>query len=184
MNAFVIFAAAAAPESGGTIDRITRTFHLEPRLFISQLIVFLLLAYLLNKFAYRPLLKMLDERKRRIAESMENAEKIKKELAEAEAARKEILEKANVQANQLIQEARAAAARVQEAESQKAINQAEQIISKAREATEADRDRMLAELKREIGQLVVKTTAQVVGKVLSDEDQRRLIEETNRQIAA
>ena len=94
------------------------------------------------------------------------------------------MEKANTQANQLIEEARAAAAKVKDQETQKAISQAEQIIAKAREAAQADHERMLAELKREVGKMVVQTTAMVAGKVLTDEDQKRLVEEANKQIAA
>ncbi len=84
----------------------------------------------------------------------------------------------------MIEEARSAAAQVQEKESQKAVAQAEQIITQAREAATADHARMLAELKQEIGGLVVKTTAQVVGKVLTPEDQKRLVEEANREMAS
>ena len=69
--------------------------------------------------------------------SLANAEKIKAELARAEAQRQEVLTQANAQANKLIEEARAAAARVQEQETQKAIAAAEQIIAKAREAAAA-----------------------------------------------
>ena len=105
-------------------------------------------------------------------------------MASTEAARKKVLDDANAQANKLIEEARAAAAQVQEKESQKAVAQAEQIISQAREAAQADHARMLAELKQEIGGLVVKTTAQVVGKVLTPEDQTRLVEEANRELAS
>ena len=91
---------------------------------------------------------------------------------------------AGTQANQLIEEARAAAARVQEQETQKAVTAAEQIIAKARQAAEADHARMLAELRREVGRLVVQTTAKVTGKVLTTEDQQRLAEETNKELAA
>jgi F-type H+-transporting ATPase subunit b len=154
-----------------------------PHLF-AQVISFLIVAGLMYKFAYRPILKVLDERKQRIAEGLANAEKIKAELAKTEAARQEIMNQTNLQANRLIEEARAAAARVQEQETQRAIAAAEQIIAKAREAAAQDHARMLAELRREVGQLVVKTTAQVTGKILTADDQRRLVEETNRQLAA
>ena len=91
---------------------------------------------------------------------------------------------ANEQATKLIEEARTAAARVQEQETQKAIAAAEQIIAKARDAAAQDHARMLAELKREVGRLVVQTTATVTGKVLTPEDQRRLAEETSRAVSA
>lgn len=159
-------------------------FGFSKAMFISQVISFLIVAFLLKKFAYGPILKVLLERRERIEEGLKNADKIKSELAKTEAARAEILNKANTQANKLIEEARAAAAKVQETETQKAVAAAEQIIVKAREAAEADRTRMAAELRREIGGLVVKATSQVTGKILTLEDQKRLTEETNKQLAA
>ena len=108
-----------------------------------------------GQFAYKPILKVLAERRQHIADGLANAEKIKQELARTEAMQREVLDKANVQATKLIEEARAAAARVREQETQKAIAQAEQIIAKAREATALEHGRMLADLKREVGSLVV-----------------------------
>lgn len=151
---------------------------------IAQLINFAIVMFVLWKWAYKPVLKMLELRREKVAESITNADKIKAELAATEAKRQEILNKANDQANKLIEEAREAAARVQAQETQRAVAQAEQIVAKAREATAQDHARMLAELKREVGQLVVQTTAAVTGKVLTTDDQRRLVEEANKQLAA
>ena len=67
---------------------------------------------------------------------------------------------------------------------QKAVAAAEQILAKSREAAEQDYARMLADLKRELGRLVVQATSAVTGKVLTAEDQRRIDEETAAQIAA
>ena len=69
-----------------------------------------------------------------------------------------------------------------ETETQKAIAAAEQIIAKAREAAAQERATTLVELKREVGRLVVQTTMTVTGKVLTTEDQRRLAEETQKQL--
>ena len=178
-NLFIL--AAASGEN--PIANITTTFGVNWGMFISQLIAFGIVAFLLNKFAYKPVLEVLEKRRQRIAESLENAEKIKKDLEETEQSRKEILEKANDQANKLIEEGRAAAEKVREAETQKAIKEAEAIIAKAREVAEADHSKMLAELKAEIGQLVVATTSKVIGKTLTPEDQQRLVEETNAELA-
>ena len=177
----------AAAEGGGLADtarEIGETFGFNKSLFASQIISFLIVAFLLHRFAYKPILRVLEERRQRIAESLANAEKIKQELAKTEAARKQLLEQAGTQASKLIEEARAAAAQVQEKETQKAIAAAEQIIAKARQAAEADHARMLAELRREVGRLVVQTTAKVTGRVLTTEDQQRLAEETNKELAA
>ena len=169
---------------GGIIETTAKTFGVDFPHLLAQIISFCIVAFILHRFAYKPILQVLDDRKQRIAESLANAEKIKAELAKTEAARQEILNAANNQANQLINEARIAASRVQETEIQKAISAAEQIISKAREAAASDHALMLAELKKEIGRLVVETTAKVSGKILTAEDQHRLMEETNRELAA
>ncbi len=151
---------------------------------IAQLINFAIVMFVLWKWAYQPVLKMLELRREKVAESMANAEKIKAELAATEEQRQKVLSEANAQANQLIEEARAAAARVQAQETQRAVAAAEQIVAKAREATTQDHARMLVELKREVGRLVVQTTAAVTGKVLTPDDQRRLIEDANKQLGA
>jgi F-type H+-transporting ATPase subunit b len=160
------------------------TFGWDVPHFIAQCISFAIVAGLLIKFAYKPILTVLAERRQRIADGLANADQIKQELARTEVMQREVLDKANTQANKLIEEARAAAARVQEQETQKAIAQAEQIVSKAREAAALERQRMLTELKREVVTLVVQTTSAVAGKVLTAEDQQRLAEETRRQLAA
>lgn len=168
----------------GMIGDTARQFGVNWPHFIAQVISFCIVAFLLHRFAYRPVLQMLEERRRLIAESLDNAQKMKADLARAEAQRTEILTQANAQAAKFIEEARAAAARVQEQETQKAVATAEQIISKAREAAAQDHARMLTELKREVGRLVVQTTATVTGKVLTPEDQKRLAEESARQVSA
>jgi F-type H+-transporting ATPase subunit b len=160
------------------------TFGVDWPHLIAQIISFSIVAILLARFAYKPVLAVLAERRQRIAEALANAERIKAELAKTEAARLEVLEQANLQANKLIEQARAAAARVQEQETQKAIAAAKEIVEKAKQAAEAEHARMLIELKREVGKLVVQTTGKVTGKILTPEDQTRLAEETTRQLAA
>lgn len=151
---------------------------------IAQMVNFGIVLFILWKFAYRPVLKMLEERRQRVAEAMANAEKAKADLARAEAARQEIINQANAQAAKMIEEARAAAARVQEQETQKAIAAAKDIVERARQATEAEHARMLADLRREVGRLVVATTGRVVGKTLTPDDQQRLANEATRELAA
>jgi F-type H+-transporting ATPase subunit b len=150
---------------------------------IAQLVNFSIVLFVLWKFAFKPIFGMLDARKNKISEGLTNADKIKSQLAQTEADRQRILADAGDKANKIIEEARAAAARVSELETQKAIAAAEQIIAKAREAALQDHARMLGELKREVGRLVVQTTTTVTGKILTPDDQRRLTEETERQLA-
>jgi F-type H+-transporting ATPase subunit b len=180
MNQFILLAQAG---DGGPVEQIARTFGVNWAHLIAQVISFAIVCIFLYFLAYKRVLAMLEERRQRIAEGLANAEKIKAELARTEAQRLQIVSQANTQAVRLIEEGRQAAARVQAEETQKAIAAAEQIIAKAREAAAQDHARMLAELKREVGRLVVQTTAAVTGKVLTAEDQRRLAEETAREVA-
>lgn len=183
MNHFVIVASLAS-DLAETAGNIAKEFGVDWRHLVSDTISFCIVAALLYKFAYKRVLQVLEQRRQRIAEGLANADKIKAELARTEASRQEVLGQASAQANKLIEEARAAAARVQEQETQKAIAAAEQIIAKAHEAAAQDHERMLAELRREVGRLVVDTTGKVTGKVLTPDDQKRLADETSRQLAA
>ncbi len=154
------------------------------KILLAQTISFSIVLFVLWKFAYQPIFNILEARRQKIAEGIANAEKIKVQLAKTETDRQAVLAQAGDLANKMIEEARAAAGRVREVETQKAIAAAEQIIVKAREAAAQDHARMLDELKREVGRLVVQTTTTVTGKILTPEDQRRLAEETEKQLMA
>jgi len=149
---------------------------------LAQTISFSFVLLVLWKLAYKPIFNMLEARKAKIAEGVANADKIKVQLAQTETARQKTLAEAGDLANKIIADAREAAARVTEQETQKAIAAAEQIIAKAREAATQERAATLVELKREVGRLVVQTTMTVTGKVLTADDQRRLADETQKQL--
>jgi len=163
---------------------VAATFGVDwPHLF-AQIVSFCIVCFILYRFAYRPVLTMLEVRRQQIALGVANEERIKAELARTEARRQEVMAQANAQATKFIEEARAAAARLHEQESQKAVAAAEEVLVKARDAAARDHETMLSELKREVGRLVVDTTAAVTGKILTPADQRRLVEETAKQVAA
>ena len=151
---------------------------------IAQLILFAIVYFVLKRFAFKPIIAMLEERRRRIEEGQLNAEKIKKQLAEAQTKYEEILAKANADSQKLIEEVRASGDRLAEQKRQEAIAAAEQITLKAQEAIALERDKSMAEMKRELGRLVVDATSRVTGKVLSPDDHEKINEETARQIAA
>jgi F-type H+-transporting ATPase subunit b len=180
MNALILL-----PEAGtGQIQQIANTFGVDQPHLAAQIISFSIVCVLLHRFAYKPVLQMLEERRLQIAQGLADTEKIKSELAQIETHRQKIMMQANAHATKLIEEAQAAATRVQERETQKAIAAAEQIIDRAREVTVQEHALMLVELKREVGRLVLQATATVTGMILTPNDQRRLAEETTRQLAA
>jgi F-type H+-transporting ATPase subunit b len=183
MQAPVLFGSIGS-DLAKTGQDVATTFGLDWQHFAAQCISFGIVAFLLHRYAYKPILAVLEERKKRIEESLNNAEKIKQELAGAQAKAREVMVQAGQEAGKMIEEARAAAAKVQEQETQKAIATAQSIVEKAQQAAQAEHARMLAELRREVGRLVVETTAKITGKVLTLDDQQRLADETNKELAA
>lgn len=152
--------------------------------FIAQLILFLIVYFVLNRFAFAPLLKVLEERRKRIEEGQLNAEKIKKQLAEAELRYQEVLRKANDDAQVMLEESRKNTEAFSQREMEKAVKDSAFIVERARHEITSERNRMVDEVKREMVSLVVKTTAQVAGKILSPEDQKRLSDEAAKELAS
>ena len=169
----------AAGGFGETLRETADTFGWDWHLFISQVASFCIVALLLRRFAYKPILAVLEDRRRKIEEGQLNAEKIRKQLAESEKRYQEILAKANTDAQRMIDEARESAAHLSERKQQEASAAAEQILVKAA----LEHERQMQSLKRELGRLVVETTSKVTGKVLTPDDQKRLQEEAARQVA-
>ena len=184
MTSLIFLARAEGGGIGEMAAETAETFGLSWWLFISQCISFAIVAFLLHKFAYQPILNVLEVRRRKIEEGLANAEKIKIQLAEAQATSSDIVQKANAEAQKMIEEARSSAKIIGERQAQQAVSEAEQIIAKAREASTQERDRLLVELRREVTRLVIDTTSKVTGKILTAEDQLRLSEEASREIAA
>lgn len=173
----------AVAEGGGKVAEIARTFGVNWPHLLAQIVSFGITCAILYLLAYKPILRMLETRRQQIAGGLANAEKIKAELARIDKERLDVLAKADAEGKRLIEEAREAAVRLQAEEAQKAIANAEQILGRARETTDRERAQMLADLKREVGRLVVLTTETVTGKVLTADDHRRLAEETTRQLS-
>ena len=180
MHTLTVFAIA---QSGGQAESIATTFGVDWPHLLAQIVSFSIVCGVLWALAYKPILKMLAARREQIATGLANAEKIKIELARIEVERRAVLAKADGEGRQLIEDARAATARLQAEETRKAVAMAEQILARAREAGERERAQVLAEVKRHIGRLVVQTSAAVTGKILTPDDHRRLAEETARHLA-
>jgi F-type H+-transporting ATPase subunit b len=169
---------------GGQVAEIARTFGVDWSHLLAQVLSFGIVCALLYWLAYQPVLKMLDLRRQQIAQGQANMEKINAALARIEADRTTAMAEAQAQAVQVIADARDVAKRLQDQEAQRAIATAEQIVKTAQAAATAEHERMLAELRREVGRLVTQTTAAVIGRILTPDDQRRLAEDTAKQLGA
>ncbi|MFM7101404.1 MAG: ATP synthase F0 subunit B [Verrucomicrobiota bacterium] len=179
-----LFLAAAEGGLADTARSIGETFGFNWGAFVSNAIAFLVVAAILYFGAIKKIQATLEERRRKIAEGLAAADKMKAELASAQARAQEIVGAAGQQATKIIEEARTAAAQVGEQERQRAIADAQQIVSKAREAGDAELARLKGELRREFGRLVVAASQRATAGVLTSEQQDRLAAEASRQFAA
>ena len=162
---------------------LLKTFGVTWVAFISQVIIVLVVYLVLKKFAFGPVMAILEQRRQRIADGEANLEKIRTELEQAEVTVASMLSEANKDAERMIAEAKESAASVREQKTQDAIAEAGNIIAKAKEASKLEHERLLADLKRDFGRLVVDTTGKVTGKVLDDSDQERINQEAAGQIS-
>ncbi len=145
--------------------------------FIFQVLNFLVLVVLLYAFAYRPILNMLDSRKKKIAQGLEDARVAAEARANAEKEARDIIAKAQTEANHKIREAteraEAAAREVQAA--------AEADATKARESALAEaaleRDRVLSDLRGQIAALAMAAAQRLIGEAMDERRQHALIEE-------
>ena len=158
-------------------ETIASTFGVDWPHLLTQMVSFGIVCALLYRLAYRPILRVLEVRRQQIAQGLANAAQVEAELAKTRAAREQVLRHASEEGARLVEEAKAVATRVRLQQTEKAMAAAEQILVKAREEAARDRVSMRADLKREIGRLVVQTAAIVTGKILTPDDQRRLAED-------
>ncbi len=169
--------------AAGQVDEIVEKFGLAWPKFLAQVLIFIAVYSILKKFAFGPILAMLELRRQRIADGEAKLEKIAKDLAEAELNAKRLLDKANDDAARMIKEAGDSAKSLAEKRQQEAIHEANQIIAKAREAAQLEHEQLMAQLKREFGRMVADATSRVTGKVLNSEDQGRINQEAAAQVS-
>jgi F-type H+-transporting ATPase subunit b len=144
--------------------------------FISQLLSFLILFGLLIAFGYKPILKMLDERSKKIKESLEQAEAAKEQSLHAEEEVKKQIQAASLKGQELIAQAMKTSDEIRGQAQGLAKKDADVIIEKARQAIKAERDAALEELRREFSDLTILAAGKVIGESLDKESHKKLID--------
>ncbi len=156
--------------------------QLDPGLFIWTLLTFLVLFGLLWKFAWGPLLKMLDARQETIRKALDDAEQATKELAEVQLESEAIVDKARVQADGIISDTRADAARLREELRQKAQAEAQSIITNAERQIQLETDRALAQVRQEAVDVSLMIASKLIRRNLTKADNEALIDDALKQV--
>ena len=150
-------------------------------LLVVFVINFIVLFVLLRLFLYKPVLKMLDERAKRTAESMEQAEATKKEYEQARVEVQKQIEKGRQEAQAILTQAIQVGERLKEESRQEAQKQAQVIVDRTRTELEAERDKIVGDLRREFVDISISAAEKVIKETLDKEKHRKLIEETLRE---
>lgn len=179
-------AEKAEASSGSALDRltmITDKFGIEGPTLVAQMINFAIVAFVLYRFAVKPVAATLEERQQKISDGLQYAEEMKNQLAQAERERSEKIKEAATEAQRIMNEARDQSKEVLEQKTREATAQAEAMIRKARESTEQERRKMLSEVRREVARLVVATSSKVLDRELSDSEKSRFSEAAAQELA-
>jgi F-type H+-transporting ATPase subunit b len=147
-------------------------------LLVVFVINFIVLFVLLRIFLYKPVLKMLDERAKRTAEAMEQAEATKKEFEQAKVEVQKQIEKGRQEGQTIIAQAMQVGERLKEESKQEAAKQAQAMIDRTRSELEAERGKIVEDLRREFADIAISAAEKVIKETLDKEKHRRLIEET------
>ncbi len=135
--------------------------------FVWALIIFLILLFILKKFAWKPIIKMLNEREQNIAGSIATAEKIKAEMAQLQNENEALLAKAREERAQLLKEARETKEKIINEAKDMAKVEAGKIITDAQQAINAQKMAAITEVKNEVGKMVVELSEKILKKELS-----------------
>lgn len=160
------------------MEELIKTFHIDAKLIVAQLVNFAIVLFVLKKFAYGPMLKLMTERSAKIEKGLEDAEESRRKLAEITEKEKEVLLEARRQAQEIVARAEAVAAKSKEELVSAAKAQSEKILSDAEKKIEQEKVRMMQEVKGQIAELVVAATGKLIGEKIDSEKDKELIDKS------
>jgi len=172
-----VLAAAA-----GGLTQITDTFGINLPAILAQVVSFSVVAYVLWRFAFKPVLATMDERQQKIEAGLKYTEEMKAKLEATQQESAALIQQAQEKASAIIHETRQSAKEYLDKQTQEAAQKANDLMVKAQQAIELERRKMIAEARAEIASLVVTTTERVLAKKLSDAERASYNESAAREL--
>ncbi len=177
-----ILAQTEAPAAAGGISAITKNFGISWPFLLAQILNFSIVAFVLWRFAFKPVLATLDGRQKKISSGLQYADDMKAKLEAVQQESVASAKKAQVEASRIIDEARKSAKEFLEKQTQESAAKAGEILVRAQHVIELEKKKMLAEARTEIARLVVATTQRVLSRELTDGDRDRYSESAAREL--
>lgn len=158
------------------MEELIKTFHVDWKLIIAQAVNFAIVLFLLKKFAYKPLVAMLEKRSTEIAKGLDNSKKAQKQLEESEKIKEQAILEAKKKSREIILETQNHTKEIEKEMLEKAQGEADRIINEARTRTEIERAEMMREVRSQAVELVSLAVGKIVeGKGMESRDKDSII---------
>jgi F-type H+-transporting ATPase subunit b len=157
------------------MEELIKTFHIDIKLILAQLVNFAIVLFVLKRYAYGPVLKMMEERSDKIEKGIADAENAGKKLTEITEKEKEVLVEARKQAQEIIAKAEATAIKSKEEIIVEAKSQSEKILADSAKKIEQEKNQMMQEVKGQIAELVVAATGKIIDEKIDSQKDADLI---------
>lgn len=141
-------------------------------LFFWTALVFLIVLFLLKKFAWKPILSALDEREKGIADSLASAEKVRNEMSNMKSEHEQLLNQAREERTLLLKEAKETKEKIVNEAKDAAKEEANKIMVEARQQIEFQKNAAIVDVKNQIGSLVIEVAEKVLRKELSNKEEQ------------
>lgn len=165
------------------MEELVKTFHIDIKLILAQLVNFFIVLAVLYKFAYKPVLGMLNDRSAKIEKSLDDAKKIEEKLTAQEEEYKKVIAEARREAQGILEKANVQAAEKNEAMILKAKEEIGVIINKEKEKMLSEKAETMKEIKKEVVELVGLSLERLIGEKMTgkaDQDMiKKLVKEAN-----
>ena len=157
------------------MEELIKTFHIDWTLILAQLVNFAIVLFVLKKYAYGPMLKLMNERTEKIEKGIKDAENAGNKLKEIEEKEKAVLVEAKKAAQEIVAKAEEMAVKNKEEIVAQAKAQAEKILSDSAKKIELEKNQMMAEVKGQIAELVVAATGKIIDEKMDSEKDKEMI---------
>lgn len=164
------------------MDELVKTFHIDWKLLIAQIINFGIVLGVLWYFALKPLMKVMNKRNEDIEQSLKNAEEIEKKLKAAGETKEQMITEAKKESQVILENTNKEAEKMKTDKIAETRSEMEKLAAKTKASLEAEKDKMISDAKKEVGGMIVEVSSKIVGKNLDSEANRKMVEETVKQI--
>ncbi|HCP08291.1 MAG TPA: ATP synthase F0 subunit B [Candidatus Moranbacteria bacterium] len=160
------------------MDELIKTFHVDIKLLVAQLVNFTIVLFVLHRFAYKPILKNLNDRTDKIEKGIKDAEDARIKIEEIREKEKEVLAEAKKEAQKIISKAEETAKKNKEEIIVEAKRESDEMLKKTEKKMEEEKNKMFAELKGEIAGLVIVAAEKIISEKLDGGKDKELIEKS------